>query len=192
MPQGQEAINTCVVPGQLTGCPEQRQALVPSLPAHLSSLSPDLWVKLHINPSTKIHQTNQLQTPLLPVQHFLPLHPLHTACPSPGTSKDRARVCSLPLSGRLQSKHSSKFAFCNPDFCKTVNLTSQLEKPPTGFIAWSYSARIAVLATSPSSALHLASTWDAELCRAEAGSTQRRYSIAPLHANFRWWNFSCF
>lgn len=100
-------------------------------------------------------------------------------------------MLSLSRDSNNQST-ASKFAFCNPDFFKTVNLTSKLEKPPTGFTAWSYPARISILAPSPSSALHFSGASDAKLCRSKAGSMQWCYSIAHLHSYFRQWNLSCF
>lgn len=60
------------------------------------------------------------------------------------------------------------------------------------FTAWSYPARISILADSPSSALHLSGASDAKLCSAKAGSMQWCYLIAHLHAYFRQWSFSCF
>lgn len=148
------------------------------------TLAVSALIKLHANPQQKFTKLINSKPAPLPAQHIPHLHGPHTAHPLPGTSRDGARICTLPLWGWQQSKHSSKFAFCNPDFCKTVNLTGKLEKPPTGFIAWSYSARMSVLAISPSSALHLSSTSDAKLCRAKAASMQWCYSIALLHANF--------
>lgn len=131
----------------------------------------------------------QLISPLLPSTALPKIVPFKY---STGTNSNRARTHALPLQGQQHSKHSFKFAFCNPVFCNTLNLTSKLEKPPNGFTAWSNPARISILAASPSSALHLSGASDAKLCSAKAKSTQWCYLIAHLHAYFRQWNFSRF
>lgn len=166
-------IHNCLAFGQLTHS-ARAKAGTEAMPYQLTSAASALIFKSNrTRAPNQIHQTNQLQTPSCSqhsICHAGTLHLQHIPHREPPETEPEF---ALFLSGDSNNQSTApNLHFATLTFAKTAILTSKLEKPPTGFIAWSASAKISVLATSPLSALHLSGTSDAELCRANTGSMQ--------------------